>query len=275
MELNIGFSVLISVYNNDKPEWLSEALRSIYHYQTLKPSEIVIVIDGPINEKLYAVIEKFSNEIGIVKRIALRRNMGLFFALNEGLKHCSNEIVARMDADDISLPYRFEVQIKKMLENPRIAVLGSYIEEYDEKMENIIGIRKVPVTYFDVIRFSKKRSPVNHVTAVLRKSIVLSVGGYPPIKNFEDYALWCNIIKNGYIICNIPEILVKVRGGVSLLKRRSGLEYLRKEIKLIKYLKEIEFYTYKDILLYSFPRLMTRLLPEKAIQFIYTNFLRN
>ncbi len=67
MELNIGFSVLISVYNNDKPEWLSEALRSIYHYQTLKPSEIVIVIDGPINEKLYAVIEKFSNEIGIVK----------------------------------------------------------------------------------------------------------------------------------------------------------------------------------------------------------------
>ena len=275
MELNIGFSVLISVYNNDKPEWLSEALRSIYHYQTLKPSEIVIVIDGPINEDLYAVIEKFSNETGIVKKILLSRNMGLFFALNEGLKCCSNEIIARMDADDISLPNRFEVQIRKMIENPEIAVLGSYIEEYDEEMKNKIGIRKVPVDFSEIIKFSKKRSPVNHMTAVFRKSIILSVGGYPPIKNFEDYALWCKLIKYDHKIYNIPEVLVRVRAGYSLIKRRKGFTYLKNEIKLIKYLKNIGFYTYKDILLYSFPRLLTRIMPDTLMYYIYKRFLRD
>ena len=274
MELNIGFSVLISVYKNDKPCWLYEALKSIYHYQTLKPSEIVIVIDGPIDENLNNVIEKFSEETGIVKKVTLEKNMGLHFALNEGLKYCSNEIIARMDADDVSLPNRFEMQIRKMLENPDIAVLGSYIEEYDEKMEGKMGIRKVPTTYPEVIRFSKKRSPVNHMTAVFRKSIVLSVGGYPSIKNFEDYALWCTLIKSNYIICNIPEVLVRVRGGRTLLKRRKGLKYLKNEIKLIKYLKKIGFYTYKDILLHSIPRLITRLMPEEVLYFLYKNFLR-
>lgn len=96
------FSVLLSVYKNEKPEYLKSAIESIYFAQTLKPSEIILVEDGPLTVELYDVIRelkvKLENTLKIVK---LEKNSGLGIALNKGIFECENELVARMDTDDI------------------------------------------------------------------------------------------------------------------------------------------------------------------------------
>ncbi|MBI6191593.1 glycosyltransferase [Providencia rettgeri] len=268
----IKFSVLLSVYKNERAECLELSLNSIAIEQTKKPNEIVLVKDGPLTKKLETIIVDFKKSTEIpVKIISLKNNVGLGNALNEGLRHCSHDWVFRMDTDDISLPHRFEKQINFIINNPKIAILGAHIEEYDNDMTVSIGVRKTPCTHSKIIDYIKSRNPFNHMTVAFRKDVIESVGGYQHHLYMEDYNLWIRVIAAGHQVGNIDEILVNVRGGDSMVKRRKGLVYIKSELQLakLKIEKNIDspIGAYSNFTMRSIPRL----LPTYMLSKVYKN----
>ena len=183
------FSVLLSLYHKESPLFLRQSLTSIFT-QTLLPIEVVLVEDGPLTDELYAVIKEFTSQHPELKVISLPTNRGLGKALNEGLKHCSYDLVARMDTDDIAKPDRFEKQLAIFLEHPEIDVVGAWIDEFEGEVSNVLSMRKVPEQHENILRFAKGRCPVNHPVVMFRKSAVLKAGGYKHFPLFEDYYLW-------------------------------------------------------------------------------------
>ena len=165
------YSVLMSLYKKEHPEYLCKALESMIN-QTVKPDEIVLVEDGPLTPELYAVVEDYKEHLTIVVN---EKNMGLGLALNEGLKACRNELVARMDTDDISKPDRCEKQLKRFEEKPELAIVGCHIDEFVGTPENIISQRRVPTTSGAIFNYAKRRSAFNHPAVMYRKSAVLSL----------------------------------------------------------------------------------------------------
>ena len=234
----IKFSVLMSVYYKEKASYLDDALNSIFK-QTLKSNEVVLVEDGPLNDELYEVIDKYKKKYKYFKTVRLKKNMGLGNALNEGLKHCTYEYVARMDTDDISLPNRFEKQIGYLEKHPEVDLIGSNIAEYDEDMKNITGYRIVPEKNDDIKKFIKKRNPFNHMSVVYKKSKVFEAGNYLDMPYFEDYYLWCRMAVNNCVFYNIQENLIHVRAGLGMIERRGGKNYNRCILNFQKKLKDI------------------------------------
>lgn len=251
-------SVLMSVYNKDDPAYLSQTLKSLCA-QTLRPSEVVLVEDGPISEELTGVIERYRTEL-LIKSVKMADNGGLAVALNEGLKHCRYDLVARMDSDDICLPERFEAQVKFMKANNNVAVSSAWVEERDRLMQNVASVRRVPSMHSDIVRFAKRRNPVNHPVSIFRKRIIIEMGGYPNIRKAQDYALWSLMIMRGYRFANIPQVLLKMRTGSDLMSRR-GFEYLCQEIKLLKLQRECGFLSCWDYFINLILRSTVRLQP--------------
>ena len=259
------FSVLMSVYIKETPAYLDECLASL-GAQSLLPSEIIIVHDGVITDDLKNVISKYSVTLPI-KSVKLAENRGLAEALNEGLKHCTNELVARMDTDDVSLPHRFERQIKFMVAHPRIAVSSAWIEERDQWMDEILFIKKLPSSHDDILRFSKRRNPISHPVSIFRKAAVVSVGAYPKIFP-EDYALWSLMLLKGHRFENIPETLLYMRTGSDFIDRR-GLNFFKGEWSLLKYQRTIGFLNNYEFLINFLIRAVIRLPPAKVRAFFY------
>lgn len=227
------FSVLLSVYRDESSENLHDCLFSIYDSQVLKPDEIVLIKDGPLTEELENLICTWINRLpDIVKVYSLVENCGLAIALNFGLQKCSYELVARMDSDDISLPKRFSEQVRFLAQNTDISVLSSYIEEFDTQMSKSQGVRSLPLKHSDIAVFAKSRNPISHPATIFRKSAVLSVGGYPVFQRAQDYALWSLMITKGFQFANLKEVLLYMRTGSGLLKRR-GLKYFKNEIYIL------------------------------------------
>ena len=164
------FSVLMSVYKNDKPEFLYCAIKSVTLLQTLQPSEVILVIDGPISVELNNCIKMLMEEIPYIRPIRLLENKGLGNALYEGLLACSFEIVMRMDSDDISVPNRFEKQIRYMEMHPDVSVLGGQISEFIDTEDNVVGYRVVPQTPEEIAHVIKWRCPFNHMSVAFLRS---------------------------------------------------------------------------------------------------------
>lgn len=225
---SIPFSVLMSIYKNDNPDQLAEAIASTLD-QTLPPDQFVIVGDGSLPPDILAVVDRFSAQHECIHFVPLERNMGLGAALNEGLKHCIHELVARMDADDICLSDRFAKQVAFMQAHPEVAVSSGAIEEFDDETLEPIAVRNVPLEHSAIVRFARRRSPINHPAAIFRKEAVLSVGGYPPLRKAQDYALWSLMLTRGYKMANLPDMLLRMRTGRDLFVRR-GWEQLKQEI---------------------------------------------
>lgn len=242
------FSVLMSLYIKEKPEYLDECLSSL-HSQTLKANEVVIVFDGPLTRKLYDVVESWKSRLPI-KQCELEKNVGLGEALQYGIQKCSYNLIARMDTDDVCQPDRFEKQIQYFQINPDIACVGSWISEFDSDPDNVIAIRKVPCSNLEIKKYSKLRNPMNHISVVYRKDAVLDSGGYKHLHFMEDYYLWLRMLAKGYEFMNIEECLVKARTGHGMLERRGGLEYVQSEFKIsrikhqLKVSKPLEAYSY-------------------------------
>lgn len=224
------FSVLMSVYRNDREEWLREAIESVAN-QSLPPDEIVLVVDGPVPEGLDKEISILEQELdGLLRVHRLRENKGLGLALREGMELVSNDIVARMDSDDVSVPERFELQIPYMAARPDLGVLGAQIEEFDDLTREPIGAREVPRDGRGIKAFMRRRCPFNHMTVVLRKSMVENAGGYRDWPQNEDYDLWIRMSESGSSFANLPEMLVKVRVNKALYARRGGIAYFKSEL---------------------------------------------
>lgn len=268
------FSVLCSVYFKEKPEYLKGAIDSIIN-QTVKPSEIVLVKDGKLTKELDKIINDYdASNYGLFKIITLEKNVGLGEALRIGVNSCSNEIIARMDTDDICVPDRFEKQIKFLAKHPEVDLVGSYISEFEDNINNIIALRKVPVTVEEVNAFAKTRNPLNHMTVMYKKSSIISVGNYKSFLWNEDYYLWVRLINNNKKIMNIPEPLVYARAGSEMYQRRGGLKYVKNEVRLQKEFLNMGFINLPKFISNVTKRTIVRVVPNNLRSYIYRKFLR-
>jgi len=263
------FSLLISIYHKEKPEYFDRCMQSIWDEQTIKPNEIILVEDGKLTPQLYKVVDNWQNKIGdIFKIISLEQNVGLGDALNIGLKKCSYELIARMDTDDIALSNRFEKQLQ-VFENSDIDICSSWVAEFEDDEENIISYKKVPKNHNKIINFAKKRNPINHPAVIYKKSIVQKAGGYKKMFWFEDYYLWIRMILNGAKFYNIQEPLVKMRAGFSQLDRRRGLNYIKAEVKFLTTIKQEGFLNSYEFTRNLIVRLIARSMPKRVLKSIY------
>ncbi|AGK55730.1 glycosyltransferase [Bacillus sp. 1NLA3E] len=270
----MNFSVLMSVYFKEKPEFLKEAIDSMLK-QTLKPNEIVIVLDGELTNELYGLLDEYKNKFPtLFKYVQLDKNMGLGKALEIGINECSNDLIARMDSDDICHPERFERQINFMKNNPEVKVLGSWIGEFDEDPGKIESIRKVPSSYEEIKRYARTRCPVNHMTVVYWKDAVLKAGSYQTLMWNEDYFLWGRMLNNNMKFMNIPEVLIYARAGADMFNRRGGLKYFESEVKLQKEFLKMHFIDKQTFLRNILMRGFVRVLPNSLRGFIYKKMLR-
>ena len=249
------YSVLMSVYKKDNPDFLKIALESIYEKQTRKPDEIVIVFDGKLTPELYAVLDDFKkHKENIVFYYPQEINRGLGQALRIGSEKCTGDYIFRMDADDISVPERFEKQIEYIKNHPDIDVLGGSIAEFNINPENeTLSLRICPTTHQKITKFAKKRNPMNHVTVCIKRTALAKCGNYETLLLLEDYYLWLRMIAGGFELANLPETLVYVRVGNGFLSRRS-------EKKQIEGWKELQKFMLKH-------KLINRI--EAAINMVY------
>jgi glycosyltransferase involved in cell wall biosynthesis len=266
---NVDFTVLISTYWNDDEERLKKALSSIYN-NTIKPKEIILIIDGDIKGESMKVVNEFKKRKDFIS-YKLTKNIGLAQALNFGLKKVTTEWVARADADDINLSYRFEKQINFLKENNKIDLFGSAIKEISD---DGYFIRSTPLTENEIIKYAKKRNPFNHMTVMFRLNKILEVGGYPDLLKMQDYALWAKLISKKIRVKNMSEVLVHVSGGSNLIRRRGGLNYVMSEIKLQYYLYTNNIKKLHNALFDCFQRSIIFLLPFYFRKIIYEKFLR-
>lgn len=220
------YSVLMSVYKNDDPYFLKIALESIYDKQTRKPDEVVVVFDGLLKEQLYDVLNAFQKgREDVVKYYPQEVNRGLGEALRIGSELCIGDYILRMDSDDISDAKRFEKQIAYVEAHPEVDAVGSDIAEFNEDpTKEEMRTRVCPTKHEDIVRMCKKRNPMNHVTACIKRSALIKAGGYQTLLLLEDYLLWINMIVAGCKLANINEALVFVRVGNGFDGKRSSKE---------------------------------------------------
>lgn len=228
------FSVAMCVYAGDDPLHFRTAVDSVIH-QTVKPKEVVIVVDGSIPEELAVIIGAYEQD-DLFKIIRLPENRGHGEARRSGIENCSCELIALMDADDVSVPARFEKQLAAFAADPTLAIVGGDISEFIGSEDHIIGYRRLPVDDQEIKKYMKKRCPLNQVTVMFKKTAVQQVGGYQDWYCEEDYYLWIRMYLAEMKFANIPEILVNVRVGQEMYQRRGGLRYFKSEAKLQKYM---------------------------------------
>ena len=270
----LNFSVLMSIYYKENPDYFNSCMNSIV-IQTSPPTEIVLVKDGPLPEKLDKAILKWKEKLGdMLKLVPLEKNVGLGRALQIGLLNCKHEIIARVDTDDICRKDRFEKQIKFLENNPKIDIVGSWIGEFERDINNIICIRKVPLTHDKIKKYARFRSPLNHPSVVFRKQAVLESGGYLPFQGLEDYYLWVRMLKSGKRFANINEPLVLFRLDKNTFARRGGIKYFLNELKLQKYFLDIDFINFPIFIYNLIVRIFVRLIPWKIRKCFYKFFLR-
>ena len=236
-----NYSVLMSVYKNEKADFLRSAINSIFE-QTVLTNDFVIVCDGPLSEELDAVISEAQDaHKDVLHIIRLEKNMGLGRALNIGIKECKNELVARMDSDDISRPDRCEKQISVFNGNAEISVCSGTVEEFAFFTDNIEAKRVLPENNGDIVEFSRKRNPFNHPCVMYKKSAVEAAGSYQDFYLLEDYYLWIRMLQKGYKGYNLQEPLLWMRAGSDMYKRRAGWKYAKSQKALFRYMKDSGF----------------------------------
>ncbi|MDO4433503.1 MAG: glycosyltransferase [Alysiella sp.] len=268
----VPFSVLLSLYHAEKPEYLRACLHSLA-IQTLPVAETVVVFDGMISPELADTVNAFQAALNI-KIVRLPENVGLGLALQEGIKHCTHEWICRMDTDDIAVPQRFAVQAAYWQRNPDIAVLGGQIAEFDTLPENAQNSRCVPHTHHDIALYARKRNPINHMTVAFKKSAVLAAGNYRHAPLYEDYDLWVRMLQNGCQFANLPETLVYARAGDAMYQRRGGWAYACREIKMQWWFYRSGFLTAWQMGQNLALRLPVRLLPQSLRAWVYRHLLR-
>lgn len=229
----------MSIYKNDVPDFLRDALASTIH-QTLKPAEIVIVGDGPLPPMIMGVVEE-------MQALAERQGISLHFfpqPINRGLgealriacEHCQYDYIARMDSDDLCLPDRFEKQMRVFESEPDVGMVGGMITEFVDRPDNIVSKRILPLDNEGIYRMMQTRCGVNHVTVIMRKKDLMAAGNYNGRFRQEDFYLWARMMKNRVKMRNVADVVVNVRSGVDQFARRGGLKYFRQHMMVFKFM---------------------------------------
>jgi glycosyltransferase involved in cell wall biosynthesis len=269
------FSVSMSVYKNDDSEHFKQAIESVYN-QTLLPSEIVLVVDGPVNSEISKVIFDFKKKGSNFKVVWLEKNLGHAGARRIGLKNCAFDIVALMDSDDISVENRFEKQLDTLLKDKSISLVGGQIEEFDNDTGETVGHRVVPLDDVTIKKYMKIRCPMNQVTVMFRKKDVLKAGGYLDWHHNEDYYLWIRMAIAENKFNNIDDVLVKVRVNRDMYMRRGGWLYFNSERKIqqLMYSENI-INSFRLISNVSIRFMVQVLMPNSIRKFLFTKLFRN
>jgi len=208
-----------------------------------------------------------------VKHVPIEYNGGLGPALDLGLETCSHEIGARMDADDISRPDRFEKQLP--LVEAGADIVGSGLYEFGHTVDDVVGRRTPPTDPAEIRRVVRFRDPFNHPTVVYRKSAVQSAGGYTDMALMEDYLLFTRMIDAGARPANLAEPLVSYRVGAGAYARRGGLRLLRSELALQRRFRELGITTRPQYLRNVVVRGGYRLVPEVLRRTAYRALIAN
>ena len=265
------YSVLMSVYYKETAGNLYTAINSIWN-QSIPTNDFVLVCDGPLTPELDSIIEQCNRpELNI---IYLKKNGGLGNALNIGIKHCRNELVARMDSDDISRPDRCEKQLKAFNNHPEASIISGIVEEFSTSPDTIDARRVPPESQEEIIAFAKKRNPFNHPCVMYKKSAVEAAGGYQDFYLLEDYYLWIRMLQNGAIGYNLQEPLLWMRAGSEMYKRRAGWKYLKSQKALFDYMANHKFISKKQCLQNIFVRSVSSLLPNVFREYLFGKILR-
>jgi len=268
------YSVLMSLYVKEKAEYLQLAIESILG-QTVAPDEIVIVEDGPLNDELYGVLDQYRQKYPELFNIVVNeKNLGLGLALNVGLQACRNELVARMDTDDIAKPHRCETQLKVFEEDPELSIVGSSVDEFYSSPDEVVSVRAVPEKHEDIYNFAKKRSAFNHPTVMYRKSKVLEQGGYADLRRNQDVDLFGRMLYSGCKAQNVGESLLWFRSNDALAKRRKSWENTKSYIDTIKRFWKMGYASFTDYAIVAVAQTGMFLMPVKLQHWIYKKFLR-
>lgn len=266
-------SVLISVYHKERPEHLRQSLESIFQQET-PADEVVLVEDGPLTDSLRLVIRQMQEHYPQLKTVTLEQNQGLGRALREGLRHCSHDIVARMDSDDIAKPDRFTKELAWLEAHPETAVVGSWVDEFLDDPSHPISVRKVPERHEELRAYSHYRNPMNHPTVMFRKTAVEDAGSYQHCELFEDYDLWARMMTKGYCFHNLQESLLWFRLTSQPFSQRGGISYIGKETSFQKRLWKMGYISFPRMSLNILIRTFVRLIPKRWRKYGYLFFLR-
>lgn len=268
------FSVSMCVYGGDNAEHFRLAVDSVLN-QTIQPDEVVLVVDGPVPSVLEAVILEYE-KLPCFKVIRLKENQGHGIARRTSLENCTYDIVALMDADDISVPTRFEKQLSALSSDLSLSIVGGNISEFVDLENHIVGYRNVPSSDEDIKEYLKKRCPMNQVTVMFKKKDVNEAGGYLDWYCEEDYYLWIRMCLKNMRFLNIPEVLVHVRVGEEMYRRRGGFRYFKSELKLQKYMLKNKVIGFPTYFINVSKRLIVQvLLPNRLRGWVFRKFARS
>lgn len=266
------YSVLMSVYNKERPEWLEESMNSMWE-QTWPPAQFVLVCDGPLSEELNTVIARQEASHPELEILRLEQNGGLTRALNEGLEFCRYEYVARMDSDDIAIRDRIERELTCLM-TQELDVISGWVGEFTDTPEQVTAWRKLPKSDEEIHRFYRKRNPFNHPAVIFRRSAVQMAGKYEDYPYFEDYQLWIKILSAGGRGGNIPEPVLYMRAGKDMYGRRGGWRYWRYAMRLEKYKRYRRLIGWGTYLRNGAVKGFVALIPAAARKKLYQVFLR-
>ncbi len=253
---------------------MRESLLSVIN-QTVSPTEIILVVDGPISQELGSIITDFKKKNECLKTIWLKENVGLGNARRIGLRNCNYELIAIMDSDDISQPGRFEKQLRCFEEDKDLSVVGGYICEFIGNINSVVGVRTVPLSDNEIKLYLKSRCPFNHMTVMFRKSAVLEAGGYLDWYFNEDYYLWIRMYQSGAKFKNLINNLVNVRVGSDMYHRRGGWGYFKSEVKLQGYMLKQGIIGFGQYIFNVILRFLVQvLIPSEVRGVIFRKFFR-
>ena len=266
------FSVLMSVYCKEHPDYLKQALDSVFS-QTVRASQVVLVEDGPLTPQLDMIIDDYCSKYPELDVVPLAENRGLGLALAEGILHCKYELVSRMDSDDIARNDRFEIQLNVFEDNPTIDICGSQMLEFEGDISNIVTRRRVPLADAEIKRYQKRRDGLNHVTVMFKKTAVLRAGNYQHCPLMEDTLLWVNMFKNGATAMNVDDYLVYVRIGKDMFERRGGWAYYKKYKQARKKIYDTGYISWWDYYYTILVQFTVALMPNKLRGFVFKKIL--
>ena len=269
------YSVLMSLYGRERPEFLRSALDSMIG-QSIPPDEIVLVEDGPLPDTLHEVVREYSSRgHGRFQILVNPSNLGLGPSLRKGVETCRNELIARMDTDDIALHDRCGKQLLYFASHPATAILGGQIQEFVDSPDVPVGRRQVPESDADLKKFLRKRCPFNHMTVMFKKSAVLAAGNYRDWFWNEDYDLWIRLALGGCVFANLPDVLVFTRVGGEMYARRGGLKYFLSECRIQMFMKDNRLVSWPLFLVNCLKRFVVELLlPARLRSWVFQTFAR-
>lgn len=270
------YSIITSVYKNDKPEFVRIALDSMLVYQSVKPTDIVLVQDGPVSNDLSELLSEYESKFpSVMNIIRLEKNGGLGNALRLGVDNAKFDIVARMDSDDICSPDRFEKQLRFLENHPECDIVGGQITEFIDRPDNIVGKRKVPCDNEAIYHYMRSRCALNHPTVMFKKKAVLDAGNYQDWFWNEDYYMWIRMMEQGCVFANLPDVLVNMRSGLDQYGRRGGKKYFDSEIGIKKLMLEKGMITRKEYIVNYVQRFIIQLmLPNSVRGWVLRTFAR-